>query len=369
MGQNRYEKSVELPASVEEAFAWHEREGAFERLTPPWVRARVVDRYGGIQDGGEVTIELRKGPCKWRWVAMHQNYTQDVRFQDIQVTGPFAAWCHTHRFESLGDSQSRITDTISYRLPLGFLGEFFAGKLIRHDLERMFAWRHGVTASDLAAHQRYATAPRRKILISGASGLVGRNLSAFLSTGGHDVWHLTRQLRGESKRQIVWDTEQIAPETLEPFDTVIHLAGENIFGLWTAGKFRRIRDSRVNSTRALAQALARFPQGTKNFICASAIGFYGSRGDECLDESSYPGGNLLAQIAREWEAATQPAIDAGVRVALMRLGVVLTPQRGSLWAKCFRPFRWGWGGRIGSGPANGWAGCRSRMSLAHFIMP
>ncbi len=348
MGEEYFEKSIELPVPAESAFAWHESPGAFERLVPPWIKAEIVSQHGGLQDGGEVVIRMQRGLVPLKWVAMHQNYLLNKRFQDIQVKGPFKSWTHIHRFDAVTPEKSLLADSIAYQLPGGWLGAQIAGRMIRSDLEKTFRYRHDVTRADLISHQKYADKPRQKILISGANGLVGRALTAFLSTGGHDVWHLTRKLRGAGKKQIVWDATQIAPGELEPFDTIIHLAGENIFGLWTGKKKRAIRDSRVDSTRALAQALSRCPPGSKSFICASAIGYYGNRGDEIIDETSAPGTGWLAQIAREWEAAAQIARDAGVRTAHLRLGVVLTPAGGAL-GKMLLPFRLGLGGRIASG--------------------
>ncbi|MDZ4742114.1 MAG: TIGR01777 family oxidoreductase [Verrucomicrobiota bacterium] len=375
MGLLVLEKSLELPVPVEESFAWHERPGAFERLTPPWVDARVIEQYGGIQDGAEVKIMIKKGPFKFHWVAMHQNYFRNVRFQDIQVTGPFKSWAHTHRFEPISPAKSRMTDFIGYQLPLGWLGRVVAGDMIRSDLERMFHYRHQITLSDLQTHSRYSGQARQKILISGASGLVGSSLQAFLSTGGHDVWELTRHplqspRHRQDKHQINWSPAEgkITPGDLEGFDTVIHLAGENIAARWTPEKMRKIRDSRVDSTRFLAQTLAHCTTKPKTLICASAIGFYGNRGEEILDEDSPAGQGFLPDVAREWEESAQIARDAGIRVVSMRLGVVLSPRGGAL-SKLLLPFNLGLGGRIGNGTQwMSWVSVEDVIRAFHYVM-
>ncbi len=151
------------------------------------------------------------------------------------------------------------------------------------------------------------------------------------------------------KEQISWSPgKPIAPETVSGFDAVIHLAGESILGRWSATKKARIRDSRVLGTSHLAQALAQGRNKPRVFVCSSAIGYYGNRGDEVLKESSSPGKGFLAEVCCEWEAATKPAIDAGIRTAQIRTGVVLSPKGGAL-GKMLTPFRLGLGGKIGDG--------------------
>jgi hypothetical protein len=142
----------------------------------------------------------------------------------------------------------------------------------------------------------------------------------------------------------------IAPEAVSGFDAVIHLAGESIVGRWTTSKKEKIRDSRVVSTRNLAQALAKAKDKDKPkvFICGSAIGYYGDRGGELLNERSNPGTGFLPDVCRQWEAATQPAADAGIRTVQIRTGIVLSSRGGAL-AKMLTPFKMGVGGRIGDG--------------------
>jgi uncharacterized protein len=149
--------------------------------------------------------------------------------------------------------------------------------------------------------------------------------------------------------QISWDpSKRLAPQSVSGFDAVIHLAGEGIVGRWTEEKKARIRDSRVLGTLNLAQALAQAQQKPRVFVCASAVGYYGNRGDEPLGEDSPPGTGFLAQVCQEWENATRPASEAGIRTVQIRIGVVLSLNGGAL-AKMLTPFKMGVGGNIGNG--------------------
>jgi uncharacterized protein (TIGR01777 family) len=187
-----------------------------------------------------------------------------------------------------------------------------------------------------------------RVLVSGAAGTVGAALLPSLAASGYQVVRLTRQ-GTPSADQIIWDpTQPLSPETVSGFEAVIHLAGESIIGRWTEAKKRSIIESRSVGTRHLAQALAKAPQPPRVFISASAIGFYGNRGDEVLREDSPSGEGFTAEICRQWEAATQPALDAGIRTAQLRIGVVLSATGGAL-PKMLTPYRMGLGGRMGSG--------------------
>jgi uncharacterized protein len=188
----------------------------------------------------------------------------------------------------------------------------------------------------------------RRILISGASGLIG---AAVVSSFAAEGWEINRLVRGNAKRKgdVVWDPAQaISPEKVSGFDAVIHLAGEGVFGVWTREKKRRIHDSRIFGTRNLAEGLARAERKPRVFISASAIGYYGDRGDEVLREESCPGTGFLAEVCREWEAATAPALDPGIRIVNVRTGHVLSAAGGIL-KKMLPPFRLGVGGKIGDG--------------------
>jgi uncharacterized protein len=187
------------------------------------------------------------------------------------------------------------------------------------------------------------------VLVSGASGFVGSALVPLLNRAGHEVHPLTRRSATDAGRAPWWNPADnqidLGPG---PIDAVIHLAGENIAQRWTAAAKKRIRESRVDATRLLCAALAKQSPVPRVLLSASAIGIYGNRADEVLTESSSPGTGFLAELCREWEAATRPAVEAGVRVVHLRFGVLLDPSGGAL-KNMLPPFRAGVAGRLGSG--------------------
>ena len=190
-----------------------------------------------------------------------------------------------------------------------------------------------------------------KILISGSHGLVGSALVQSLTTAGQEVVRLVRHSRTVGAPQIEWHPDKgiIAKEHLEGIDAVVHLAGENIAaGRWTSEKKRAIRESRVNGTTLLSETLATLRNPPAVFVSASAIGYYGNRGDELLKEDSAPGNDFLAHVCTDWEKATTPAAEKGIRTVLARFGIILAENGGAL-EKMLTPFRMGIGGRIGSG--------------------
>ncbi len=191
-----------------------------------------------------------------------------------------------------------------------------------------------------------------RILLSGSTGFIGKALQGTLKAEGHEVVPLLRRAPEQAEGSFVlWDPAagQLQPADLEGRDVVVHLAGENIAARrWTEAQKERIRSSRVDATRLLAETLAKLRQKPHSLLCASAVGFYGDRGDEILSEASAPGSGFLAQLCQAWETACQPAQQAGIRVVHLRFGVVLGPSGGML-AKQLPLFRWGLGGRLGTG--------------------
>jgi len=188
-----------------------------------------------------------------------------------------------------------------------------------------------------------------KILVSGSHGLVGKALTTSLVNAGHEIVSLVRQSANDS--EIEWHPNQgkINGQQLEGFDVVVHLAGESIAsGRWTEEKKRKIRESRVKGTELLSSALARLSQPPSTFISASAIGFYGSRGDELLTEESAPGDGFLPEVCVAWEKATGQAEAKGIRTIHPRFGIILDEKGGAL-ERMLTPFRMGVGGKVGNG--------------------
>ncbi len=333
-----------LPVDAATAFRWHERPGAFARLTPPWDAVTMV-RFEGIKDGQQAVMRLKRGGLPFKWVAEHQGYEPGVKFEDVQKKGPFSSWHHVHRFEPAGEGTSVMDDAITFAAPFGL-----AEASIARDLTRSFAYRHRTLRGDLALHARYSGPPLR-IAMTGASGLIGQALTHLLTTGGHTVIPITRS-DNAPETAIRWDPRagEIEAAKLEGIDAVIHLAGEPIATLrWSDDKKAQILASREQGTTLLAKTLSRLKQRPKAFLSASAVGYYGHRGDEVLTEAAVPAETgFLPLVCQLWEKATQAAEDAGIRTVHLRTGIVLAPGGGAL-QMMLPPFRAGVGGRIGSG--------------------
>jgi len=345
----KFRREVRLPADAETAFRWHERSGAIDRLIPPWEKVFIEQHSDGIDDGARVVLRMQQGPISIRWVAEHCDYDAPRQFRDVQIRGPFAQWEHTHRFIPNANGRCSLVDEIEYQLPGGRIGSLFGKRFAARKIAKMFDYRHNVTVADLEAHERHKDRGTMHVAITGSHGLVGSSLVPFLTTGGHQLTRIVRSEAGENA--VRWDPSsgELDPQALDGVDAVVHLAGENIAGgRWTTAQKRRILDSRVKGTQTLCNALAQMTQPPKVLVSASAIGIYGDRGDETLDESSTPGDGFLVKVAREWETATQVATDAGIRVVHVRFGIILSPEGGAL-AKMLTPFKLGFGGVVGDG--------------------
>ncbi|HJT25346.1 MAG TPA: TIGR01777 family oxidoreductase [bacterium] len=366
-----FEKQSQIEVPVKELFNWHNRPQAFERLNPPWEKVKVVEKKGGIQQGGRMVLEVKQGPFRRRWVAVHGDYIEGTQFVDEQVQGPFAKWVHTHQMLPETATASLLKDHIEYRAPLGFLGQALAGGYIRKRLEKVFAFRHTRTQNDLKRYHPYAGQPPLKIVVSGASGLIGTALTNFLSCAGNQVQTLVRRPPKPGRPEIFWDPYhgELDKTSLESLDVAVHLAGENIgAGRWTGHRKESILKSRVEGTRFLSEALASLKHPPKVFICSSAVGFYGNRGEETLTEESAPGQGFLAEVCRAWEGATEPARKAGIRVVNVRTGIVLTSLGGAL-AKMLTPFQMGLGGVIGTGNQwMSWISLEDLVGIYHYLI-
>lgn len=356
-----------------EVFAWHERPGAFVRLTPPGMAAVIDGPTDGIRDGSRVSLRISHpviaggsamlglpGAPGVRWTLHHLDHAEGVRFADEQLSGPFRAWRHDHLFSDGPDGGTVITDRVTWELPVPA-----AATAIVHDqLGRFFRFREDQLRGDLALHARLAhpgggagstaqvvggDASRRKgpaprplhVAVAGSSGLIGTQLCALLTTGGHRVTRLVRR-DPAAPDEARWDPGatdtgrggrpgRLDASVLADVDAVVNLAGRSIAGRFTREAKQEIHHSRIRATDTLARALAGLTDGRgRALIQASGIGLYGARRPgEVLTEHSVPGGGFLADVVRHWEAATVPASDA-VRVVNLRIGVVLSEAGGAL---------------------------------------
>ncbi len=326
------EHSSVIAQSQADVFAWHTRRGAMPRLVPPWQPMTVISEADSLADGRAV-LGL---PGGLRWVAQHDpsGFVPGRRFVDEHG---FGWWRHTHEFSYVGPGKTRVRDHVDTPVPAAAL-------------RSTFVYRHRQLADDLAAHRTAAEggAAPMVIAISGASGLVGSALSAFLTSGRHRVIRLVRR-HARDRDERYWDPANPASNLLNGVDAVIHLAGAAIAGRFTPEHKAAIRDSRIEPTRRLAKAAADADTGPSVFISASAIGFYGfDRGNDILTEHSARGDGFLADVVADWEAAATAAEDAGLRVVAVRTGIVQAARGGTL--RLLRPlFAAGLGGRLGTG--------------------
>jgi uncharacterized protein (TIGR01777 family) len=347
-----------MPVSAEELYAWHSRPLAFQRLQPPWEHIDIVKTSGAFgTDGYQIEFRTKLlGPIKGTWIADAFDFQPGKQFQDRQLKGPFAYWNHTHRMIPDSSNSSFLEEFIEYLAPFGVLGRLFGGGMMRRRLAAVFAYRHALTSSDLRRHALYRDRPRLTIAVTGSRGLVGSELIPFLTTGGHRIVRLVTGKGGPSyddgTKWVHWEpTAKIDDGMLDGVDAVIHLAGDNVAsGRWNAAKKQRILESRTIPTRNLAEAIAAMPAESRPrvFVCASAIGFYGNRGDETLTEYSPRGAGFFPDVCQAWEEATAPARDANIRTTNVRIGVVLTPK-GAALGKQLPAFKAGVGAVLGSG--------------------
>jgi len=312
---------------------------------------RVIEEPRESGNGARAVLQMTAGPCWTTWLAEHQDCRPGSGFTDVQVKGPFACWKHVHSFRSAGRQACELVDKVDYRLPMGFAGHLFGGALVRKKLERTFRYRHTLTRMDLERQEREPKGNRQRmtVLLSGATGMVGSALEAFLRMRGHTVRRLTRN--PSRPGDIGWNpsTGQLDLSSTESIDAAVHLAGENIAGgRWSEARKQRILESRRRGTRLLSETLAARDPRPVVLISASGANFYATGTDEPQDESSPRGTGFLSDVCKVWEEETAPAERAGIRVVRLRLGVILSPAGGAL-AKMLPVFQAGLGGRLGQG--------------------
>lgn len=368
-----YARTSVMPVRPESLQAYQTAAGAAERLCAPWEPCQIIDQADIGAANGHLTVDYAGTRIESRFTPVEEGY------DETHAKGPFASWSHQHRFLKDRRTGARfnpniclLQDNIEYELPTGLLARAATAKAIVKDLDRTFIHRHARTRLDLIRQQVFAERPRMRVVVSGASGLIGRQLCAFLSTAGHRVDALVR--RDPKPRaggvEIRWDPQAgtIDAGALEGADAIIHLAGSTLNQSWSRRTKEEIRSSRIESTKLLTRTISALGIKPKTFISASAIGYYGDRGVEPLTEDSSPGEGFLADLCVEWERAAYDVETHGVRLVLPRIGIVLSPQGGAL-QELESKFRVGLGGRLGDGfqywP---WIGLDDTVGALHFAL-
>lgn len=359
-----FERDSRYPFPREEVFAWHARPGALVRLSPPGMVTVLRPLSNGIEVGSEAQLIVShlllagllprvprrcgRGPIGTRWRVRHTELEPGRRFVDEQVAGPFCRWRHEHIFRDGPAGSTIITDRVTYELPFKLPGGL-PRALVEMQLDGLFAFRERQLRDDLDLHDHLAAPPRR-VVIAGGSGLIGTQLRALLTTGGHHVMRLVRS--GVAPDAVRWDPirGRLDPTAIAGADVAINLAGEPIARRFTRSHKRKVMRSRVDATATLTRAVV--DAGVPALVQGSAVGRYGPRRpNELLNEESAPGEGFLAEVVRVWEDAAAPAAAAGVRTAWLRTGTVLSEAGGALSSQV-PLFSIGLGGRLTS--ADSW---------------
>ena len=362
-------------ASQKEIWEWYDSPGAFRRIMPEWEGISPI-QAGALRDGEETIFKVSLGPIKQKWIARHHSVKPGESFADTMVKGPFGSWDHHHQFIPKTDAETVVSDKVNYRLPFHIFTGWTAGFTVLPRMRQMFHYRSTRVTKDLDRIAQYSDKPRQKVLVSGSTGMIGLQLCAFLEAAGHDVYRLLRKQTKlppdvNSDKIVIWDdiSGNIINGEMEGFDTIIHLAGAGIGDKrWSKKRKKLIRDSRVIPTTNLANIIAKLDAPPSKLLCASAVGFYGNRGVEVIDESSKPSDDFLSTICQEWENSTKPASDSGVNVIHMRTGIVVSPFGGAL-AKLLLPAMMGAGGPVGGGKQmQSWISLDDEVYSIHHLM-
>lgn len=342
-----------LPATV---LAWHRRRAAAWRMVPPWVTPTGLAELGEWNEDESVAVAVNGG----EWSFRLREFDETAQRIAIEIAAPGASFGLVREVTAHGDTATGVRDVIT---PTG-------NAPASDRLHRIAAALLRRLTIDATLLKMPGDAPHC-VAISGATGLIGSHLSALLAAGGHEVRRLVRRANEHDPSEIAWntDTGEVTTDRMAGVDALVHLAGVNIAaGRWNGKLKAAIRDSRVPATRKLCEHVARLDSPPRVLVCASAVGYYGDRGDKELDEQAAAGDGFLPEVSAAWEAATEPARAAGIRVVNLRLGVVLTPRGGAL-AQMLTPFRLGIAGRLGSGRQYmSWVGLEDAVGVAQFAL-
>lgn len=329
------ERQSTLPFSRDTVVAWHKCGRALQRMMPTWRRVQVERDPSPLIEGARIGMRIEHFGFWLNWAFdVKDRPGRDLRGSEGRFVG----------------SSCVLSDRLEYGNPMGPLGDALIGRGMKAELNAMFQARQLRLAQDLRRHELDGPGRTLRIGVSGSSGLIGQAVMSFLETGGHDI---IRIVRGQTKlhdTDVHWDPGRgmIDSDRLEGLDAIIHLAGAGIADRrWDKKRKRTLRSSRVGGTLLLASALADLKAPPRVLVSASATGYYGHQ-TEPVDEDNGPGEGFLSDLCQEWEAATRAATEAGIRVVVPRIGVVLAAKGGAL-GSLRGPAKWGLLGPMGSG--------------------
>ena len=359
----------------EEVWSWYDGTGAFLRIMPEWEGLTPV-QVGALSDGEETKFRIKLGPLRPMWVARHHSVQPGHSFSDVMVKGPFGKWDHEHTIKAISDDESKVVDSIEWKLPLHFLTGWTSFISVTPRLKKMFRFRTDRTASDVAAISKTKHLPRKKVLVTGSTGLIGNQLCAFLECGGHQVYRLVRPSSKLPKVVnpnfvIRWNekTGEIIEGDMNGFDSVIHLAGAGIGDKrWSKKRKSIIRSSRVDVTTKLCEVLSNLNQPPQQLLCGSAIGYYGNRVNERLTENSTIGQGYLSELCEEWEDSTKSLESLNINVVYLRTGLVMTPM-GGIMKRLLLPAKMGGLGPVGNGKQmQSWISLDDEIYAIHHLL-
>ncbi|MBE1514126.1 TIGR01777 family oxidoreductase [Nesterenkonia halotolerans] len=399
-----FEYETHLPFSREDVFDWYSRPGALVRLHPPFAGRVIEEPSNGLKDGSESVLGINlpsifgttlaavadiagsatplpvRGYTKWR--ARHTDFRPGRGFADEMISGPAKSWRHDRSFEDDGTSMV-LREKVTYELPVVGKLPSAVQKLVSRQFEaeltRIFAFRGRQSSDDLAFHQAHGrlasqlaldphhvpgAAPVKVVAVSGATGLIGRQVCALLGGAGIEVRRMVRGSADPQAGEIAWDPDAgtLDPESLREVDAVIHLAGHPLASRFTEEHKKKVLDSRVEGTALIATTLASLESADQRgrvLISGSAIGYYGATPADRsgisgpLTEDSPAGSDFLAEVCEKWEESTAPAKNAGVRTAMIRTGIVQTPAGGAL-SQLLPLYTVGAGGPLGDKEWQSW---------------
>ncbi len=357
--KTKFTKESFFSVSREELFAFHERPDAFSLLTPENLDVEVLSTASTLEPSDDIVrFVVRFLFLKFGFEMVHTAYQRPDLFVDEQRKGLFSFWRHRHRFLSggwQGDPASMLQDEIEFGHPLLFAFVPF----VRHRLKSLFRYRHEKTRQQVMnGQERRSEGSRSRVVITGATGLIGRRIVQILEEKGVQVAVLVRDVKkaaamlGDTVTPVYWDFDR--PEAgewraaLQGAQGVIHLAGTPLFDRrWTASFKRQMEQSRVQSTRQLVEAIRSVASKPEVFVSASAVGIYGTDPDRQCDENTGAADDLLARICLNWESEARKVEADGVRTVQIRIGIALSRQSGAL-KELLPLFRAGLGGTMGS---------------------